>query len=273
MKKALFVISLLIGILLILFVPFFLFKEGNIVFYISLISLYTSSTTAIYSILAEPNPNKVKKQELYGQLRKSVLVIISRLEGRYYQDIHFGLWKSIRQDDRYFLFDEELREKFDVFLEKIKKYSATIIELDSTIIPEIIDDAIVSVFDVDRSSFGNITIYANISVKKRPRFQTSINELSYYLKKKQSLLDVIHHKAKTNGIVVKEIESIRMIIPLLSYDITDGKKITEFWNKCLIRIENVPKHNFVVGGNEDLLKEAKGIKEELNKRIKKTIEN
>ena len=271
MKKILFVFSLLFGILLIIFIPLILFEVDNVVLYISLISLYTSSTTAIYSILAEPNPNKAKKQELYGQLRKSILVIISRLEGKYYQDIHFGLWKSIRQDDRYFLFDEELREQLDFFLEKIKKYSATIIELDSTIIPEIIDNSIVNVFDVDRSSFGNITIYANISIKERPRFQTSISELGYYLKKQQSLIEIIHHKAKTNGIDVEEIDSIQMVLPLSAYDINDDKKITKFWNKCLTRIENVPKHKFVVEENEVLLEEAKKIKEELNKRIKKTM--
>jgi len=271
MKKILFVMSLLLGISLIIIIPYLLFEVDNVVLYISLISLYTSSTTAIYSILAEPNPNKAKKQELYGQLRKSILVIISRLEGRYYQDIHFGLWKGIRQDDRYFLFDEDLRGKLDVFLEKIKKYSATIIELDSTIIPEIIDNSIVTVFDVDRSSFGNITIYAHVNIKKRPRFQTSISELGYCLKKQTSLIDVIHHKAKTNGIDFEEIESIQMVLPLSSYDLTDDKKITTFWNKCLTKIKNVPKHKFVVEENEELLEEANEIKDELNKRIKKTI--
>ena len=105
----LFLISLLIGIPLITVIFYVLYEVNNVVLFISIISLYISSTTAICSILVKPNPNKVKKQELYGQLKKSILIIISRLEGRYYQDIHFRLWKSIRQDDRYFLFDEELR--------------------------------------------------------------------------------------------------------------------------------------------------------------------
>jgi len=269
----LFLISLLIGIPLITVIFYVLYEVNNVVLFISIISLYISSTTAICSILVKPNPNKVKKQELYGQLKKSILIIISRLEGRYYQDIHFRLWKNIRQDDRYHLFGKELREKLDGFLEKIKTYSATIIELDSNVIPEIIDDAIVTVFNVDRSSFDRIIIFVHLALKNRPRFQTSINELGYYLKKNQSLIEVIHQKAKVNSIEAEEIKSIQMLIPLSTYDITDENKITEFWDMSLRIMKNVRKYKFVVEENEVLLEEAKEIKEAIIKRIKKIIEN
>ena len=273
MRKIFFVISLLIGLSLISVISYILFEVDNVFLYISLISLYISSTTAIYCILSEPNPNKAKKQELYGQLKKSILVIISRLEGKYYQDIHFRYWKNIRQDDRYHLFDKELREQLDGFLEKIKKYSATIIELDSNIIPEIIDDAIVTVFNVDRSSFDRIIIFVHLALKDRPRFQTSINELGYYLKKNQSLIEVIHQKAKVNSIEAEEIKSIQMLIPLSTYDVTDENKITKFWDMSLRIMKNVRKYKFVVEENEVLLDEAKEIKEAIIKGIKKTLEN
>ncbi len=272
MQKKLFSINLLIGILLI--TTFYIIVEANnFVLYMSAISLYTSASTAIYTILAQPNLNKTKKQNLYGQLKKAILIIISRLEGKYYQDIHFRLWKNIRQDDRYHLFDKKLREQLDIFLEKIKKYSKTINELDNNIIPEIIDDAIINVFNVDRSSFDKITIYINLTIKNRPRFQTSISELGQHMKKNQSLTDIIHQKAKTNSIEIDEIELIQMLIPLPNFDVNDDTKITKFWNTCLIKIENVPKLKFVVEENESLLKEAKKIKKTLIKRIKKTIKN
>ena len=271
MKKKLgFVTVLLIGVISILGIFYYISDFEN---FPEVTALYISIVTAIYCILSELNPNKAKKQELYGQLKKSILVIISRLEGKYYQDIHFRLWKNIRQDDRYHLFDKELRGQLDGFLEKIKKYSAAIIELDSNIIPEIIDDAIVTVFNVERSSFDRIIIFVHLALKNRPRFQTSISELGYYLKKNQSLIEVIHQKAKVNSIEAEEIESIQMLIPLSTYDVTDENKITKFWDISLRIVKNVRKYKFVVEENEVLLEEAKEIKEAIIKRIKKTIEN
>ena len=270
MKKILFVISLLIGILLIIFVPYILFEVDNVVLYISLVSLYTSSITAIYSILAEPNPNKAKKQEMLGQLNKSVLIIISRLEGKHYQDIHFALWKSIQKDDRYYLFDEEVREKLDAFLEKIKQYSTTIHKLDGQIIPELIDDSLVSVFNVDRRSIG-VSITVIIQRKKGLPFQTSISEFGYYLKKRQSLNDIIMDKAERNGVENENIKSTQMSIELSTYNLSDNERITQFWNKCLTRIDGVSKHKVVIEENEDLLRDAEEIKSEIIKRIKKTI--
>ena len=271
MKKILFIISLLFGILLIIFVPYLLFEVDNVVLYISVISLYTSSTTAIYSILAEPNPNKAKKQEMLGQLNKSILIIISRLEGKHYQDIHFALWKSIQKDDRYYLFDEEVREKLDAFLEKIKQYSITIHKLDGQIIPEIIDDSIVSVFNVELRSIGIVTITVIIQRKKGLQFQTSISEFGYYLKKKQSLNDIIMEKAQRNGIENENIKSTQLSIESSTYNLSDNEKITQFWNKCLEKMASIPEQRFVVKENEDLLRDAEEIKSELIKRIKKTI--
>ena len=268
-KKIWFILLLLVGLLII--VPslvVFSFEDRII----DVVAIYISVLTAVFAIFVESSSIKDEKQKIYGQLKKTMLTLISGLKKRNYEYLDFSIWKSIQQDDRHQLVDKEIREKLDTFLDKTITYSDTISKLDWHIIPEIIHEAVLTVFNVNRTSHGEIRINIQINLKDKLPFQTFISKLNYYLKRQQSLVSIINHKAKANGIE-EEIESYQMYIQISPSDITDNDKITKFWNMCLDKIESVPELKFVIEENDSLLEEAKEIKKELIKQIEKTIES
>jgi hypothetical protein len=269
-KKYLFVLLLAIGLVII--IPSFVYFsiEDKI---IDVLAIYLSGLTAVFAIFVESASIKDQKQEIYGQLKSTILYIISVLERRNYEILDFSLWRGMRTDDRCHLLDEELREKLDDFLGKTNQYSDTISKLDWKIIPDIIDDAVLSVFGVNSSSYGNLSINIIFNLKKKPSVRRSVTELKYYLKTQQSLADIINHKAIVNNIEEDEIESYNLSVPFSSGEVTDFDKIASFWNECLNKLKSVAEFQHVVEENDILLKEAEEIKDELIKRIEKTIES
>lgn len=268
-KKIWFILLLLVGLLII--VPslvVFSFVDKII----DVLAIYISGLTAVFAIFVESSSIKDEKKKIYGQLKKTMITLISRLKKRNYEYLDFSLWKSIQQDDRHQLVDKEIRENLDAFLDKTTTYLDTISKLDWQIIPEIIHDAVLTVFNVNLPSYSEIGINIQIYPKDKLPFQTFISRLNYYLKRQQSLVSIINHKAKANGIE-EEIESYQMYIRVSPSDIRDNDKITKFWNMCLEKMENVPELKFVIEENDSLLEEAKEIKKELIKQIEKTIEN
>lgn len=269
-KKYLFVLLLAIGLVII--IPSFVYFsiEDKI---IDVLAIYLSGLTAVFAIFVESASIKDQKQEILGQLKKTILYIISTLERRNYETLDFSIWRSMRQDERCHLLDEELREKLDDFLEKISKYSDVISKLDWRIIPDIIDDSVLAFSGSDYSAHGDPIINITFNLKKKPSIRRSVTELKYYLKTQQTLAEIINHKAEVNNIKEEEIKSYSLALSFSSTtgEISDTKKITNFWNECLSKMKSVSEFQHVVEENDILLKKAKEIKDELIKRIEKTI--
>jgi hypothetical protein len=135
-------------------------------------------------------------------------------------------------------------------------------------------DSVLAVFGFNSSAHGDPIINITFNLKKKPSVRRSVTELKYYLKTQQTLTDIISHKAEVNNIKEKEIESHNLVLSFSSTggEIPDTEKISSFWNECLSKLKSVPEFQHVVEENDILLKKAEEIKDELIKRIEKTIE-
>ena len=121
-KEYWFVIALLIGVAIIMGSFYYISEVGNIPAYVA---LYISIVTAGYAALSKPDPNKIERQEIYGQLKEVISDIITVLE-RDYEDLTFGFWADIKNGYESQLIDKKLVSKLDEFLEGTKKYSSAI---------------------------------------------------------------------------------------------------------------------------------------------------
>ena len=195
MKKLLFGISLLIGIALSIGVPYYFYQVNELALYIAFISLSTSTITAVYSILALPDPNKAKRQELYGQLKSDLTTLIDELKLWNYQIVNFTLWGAIQQDDRVHLFDEKLIKKLDSFSDGIKKYSSAIEKLNFHILPELTRDVADEVFNKSPDTANLVHISLLIGIKNRSPKSIPIT-IYDHLKKKHSLSNVADYVKK-----------------------------------------------------------------------------
>lgn len=287
-KEYCFVIVLLVGVAVIIGSFYYISEVGNIPAYTA---LYISIITACYAAITKPNPNKGKKQEIYGQLKKALIQNISNLENKDYQSISLSPWNSFQQDENHQLVDKKVRERLDSLLEETKKYNSAIVKVNSEILPEIIKDTAKEVFNAEPQTHDMIW---SISFYLKEKMKAFSPQLPYHLKRKHSMEDVLNYAMEKRGVKEAEVSDVVMEIyyqkafnPLdkyrqerekegdysfSSFSTKNKKQITEFWNKCLSKLGGFPEHKFMIEENESILKEAKEILPELIKRIEKTIE-
>lgn len=96
-------------------------------------------------------------------------------------------------------------------------------------------------------------------------------KLTNFLKKKGELSDLINSEIRRNY-EKEEISNISLKLTFVkvdrsSFESTDTERITTFLEVCLKKIRDIPEHKFVIKDNDELLEEAKEIREELIKRI------
>ena len=256
-------------------------------------AIYVAGSTALYAILAEPNSNKIEKQEIYGKLKGIINNDIAILEQREYQNLSFGLWDNIQQDHRYHYFDEKFVQRCDAFLERMRKYSFAINKIDNVILPKIIRDTAKDVFQYkpEQSITLSIILY---NTKGEPSNSYSTDLVSC-LKTKKSLsdlerkalmsLDIKEAEIRETGL---ELQYLKAYEPLNVYrqelekksDYSQSKIKTSnpefigiFWEKCLQKVGELPEYQFVINENDKLLEEAKVLRKEFITRIKNTIKN
>ena len=268
-KKLWFVIILIIGIISILGIFLYVSDFENIPVFTA---LYISIVTAIYAFVGETNPNSIKKQAIYGKLKKNIIELISYLEKREYQIINFDLWDNIQDDERYHLFDEKLTTKLDKFLMGIKKYSTTTRNLQLDILPEIRKDSANEVFNKPQDTDENVYISLLISTKKKKAISTNIKIIEN-LKMKHTLSEAITHLEEKLNFSKEEAPTVVFTLMYAGIHTNQMKTITKFWNTCIRKIDNSPEHAFMVKEKDRLLEEAREIKKEIINHIKKTLEN
>jgi hypothetical protein len=173
------------------------------------------------------------------------------------------------------LVDLKLRRRLDALLDRIAKYNAAIEELDETILPKIVTDGITEVFqegEIDLNAH-----YTNLVIeytRKNEGYETRCELVSAF-KKKLELSATIKRALKEDyetSVISKLSLELNFNRGGAHYEInkTDQEDILKFWSTCLQKIENDPKHKFVVEENENLLKESREILAELIKRLENT---
>ena len=294
MKKTLFGISILIGVLLSIMIPYF-FRVDSLALYVSLISLSTATITAVYNILAEPDPDKQVKREIYGQLKTALLYIIPKLENKDYQSITLDSWDTIQRSEKHHFVDKDLRERLDKLLEKINQYNSAIVNLDNKLLPKIAKETAKEVFDAEpeHPTLNFSMFFLGLKRPTRPAESYAFNML-YHLKRKHSMDEIASYAKTSLGIENTEIVTAGMMISYLKayepfnldrqkrekeqdfshskFETTNSELITKFWEWCLDKLESAPEHKLMLEENESILKEAREILPELIKRIEKLVE-
>jgi hypothetical protein len=285
------IIILLVGVIVIIGSFYYISEVGNIPAYTA---LFISIVTAIYSAITKSNPNKAKKQLIYGQLKKALIQDISKLENKDYQSITLGPWDSYQQDETHQLVNNDnrkLRETLDDILEKIKKYNSIIVKLDGEILPRILKETAEEFFKEEPQNDVSLTISLYLTNHKNKEIQP---QLVYHLKRKHSMdyllkyvLDKENVKEEALSEVAMELHYLKVFNPLdlfrikrekeqdYSYSIfrTKSKKqITEFWSQCLKKLDAYSEQRVMIEENDVILKEAKILLPKLINRIEKNIE-
>ncbi|MFB3889164.1 MAG: hypothetical protein ACE14S_06705 [Candidatus Bathyarchaeia archaeon] len=293
-KKILFVLALIVGIGVISLSFYYYLGITNIVEWVA---LYVSGLTATYAILAEKNPNRVEKQQIYGQLKGILNNIVRTLENRNYHSLSFGLWDNIQQDHRYHYFDDKFAQRCDAFMERMSAYSSAIDKLDNSLLPKIIRNVAKEIFlcepDPEKTSMTFLSL--NLYDTKGQLLNSYSPDLVICLKTKQSMSDL--EKKAITTISVKETQTRRIGLKICytkayeplnlyrqrlemqndysqsKFETISVKMITLFWEKCLNMVEKVPEEQFIRKENDELLKEAYDLRTEIIRRIKSTMKS
>ena len=200
------------------------------------------------------------------------------MEKKNYDRFGFPLWNDIQNDNRYEMLDEKLAKKLDNFQKSTCKYSDIISQLDYTLIPKIIRETVVEVFQEETNEENTSPVIFHVIDKRtKPQKPRSFNVVNY-LKEQIQFSDVISRALGTN-IEKTEISGIGAEVRFQKVDPNEPpfissnfKEIAKFWDMCLQKVSDLHELQFVVKENDNLLKEAKEIEEELIKHIKKSME-
>jgi len=291
-RKMLFVLSILILSVAVALSVYYFLGVSNVVEWLALVTSYSA---AVYAIVTERNPIETERQKIYGKLKRIISNNITILEEKKYRGFSFDLWGNIQKDQRYEMFDENFARKLDVFLESTQKYSSAINKLETFFLPKIIKNTAKEVFAYEpEPKDRSITLSMIPFDTKGEPLVTFSPYLINCLKTEQSLLDLEKEAIANSGVKETEVREIGLKIHYLKayeplnlfrqnleknndfsqsfYETINLKFITIFWEKCLQEVAKLPEHQYIVNENDKLLEEAKGIKEELIKRIKKSME-
>jgi hypothetical protein len=268
-KEYWFAIILSVGVLVII-LSYSYFQRLQVIPEItSALAIYISVATAVYTAIAKPNPNKGKKQEIYGQLKKTMVKNISILKAMGHQIVSVGEWEDIQSDDRYHLVDEKLKTKLDDFLDRTKEYNSAFNKLEFKILPAITQEVANKVFQKDPTTAGTVHGYVRLFMKRgEPR---SISFQMYeHLKMNHSLQEIADYIID-EGFRREDVKTFQIFFEYFADTITKEEKVTEFWNECLRKLESIPEYKLMNEHKESLLEEAEEILPELIKRIENTI--
>lgn len=206
-------------------------------------------------------------EEVYGALYNSIIGIIRNLEEKYYNGLDFSIWRGFQVQHRYFMVDEEFRNRLDSFSESVEKYTKACLQLQQRILPNILKQAIKEVFNVEVEGKPNLEVNY---VKNQKNFSTKTLTLDK-LTKSYSLSEIVDEtlKYEDKSIISNISVNINAKKPYSSgwFNCSESKKVEIFWGTCLKKMKSHETYVFIVEENERLLKETQKIKKELIKRI------
>lgn len=159
-------------------------------------------------------------------------------------------------------------------------------------LPTIIRDTAKDVFGYEPEPANRTITLSTIFFNNQGKLQNSYStDLVMCLKTRQSLSDIEKRALSNLGFKEIDIREIGLEIhylkayePLNKFRIELEKKndnsqstfttgnlkfINIFWEKCLQKVDKLPERQFILEENDNLLDEAKNLKKEIIKRIKK----
>jgi len=196
-------------------------------------------------------------EEIYGNLFKQMKNIIECLEKKYYiYWISFEAWRDIQESHRYYMVNENFRERLDNFYKRLERYTHDTVELGSEVRKIVIEET-ERVFGKKAREIPNLGIsytkgYSRIGTN-RDLIECIISET---------------HPRKTEP----EASDIEFTLTITSIDnqttpIHESKEFDEFWQSCLRRMKKSKIYRLVTEENPKMLARAKIVREEIVKAI------
>jgi len=199
--------------------------------------------------------------EVYGTLFSAIRSVVLPLEEKWYKQFSFDAWLDMQYDHRYFMVDEKFRNKLDIFLQRVKKYSDAIYELREKILKRVAKEETKRIFDIELLNIPKFEIKCQegsedkqISVKCTDCLITDTHPTKYVLKERPNVSDCVFN------IRIHSLDGKPHLFD-------DENKVKEFWESCLKRMKEKETYKFIVEENDRLLEEAKDVKKEITKRI------
>lgn len=204
-------------------------------------------------------------EEVYGNLFKEVKSIIRSLEEKIYiYYVSFSKWSEFQQDHRYFMVDNAFRLRLDNFSERLEKYSRAVLKLND-VLRKIVFEEIERVFEWKTDQIPQVQIRYMRGYTQSSTSSDLIRCLATetFPTEMQKKID----PDITNLELTVTITSIDSRVLKISYP--QNKEFDEFWQSCIRRMKENDTYRFLVEENNNILEDAKRLREEIIERIEK----
>lgn len=201
-------------------------------------------------------------KEVYGPLYGSIKSVVLPLEQKWYRQIQLDVWREMQDDERYFIVDKKFRGRLDRFYKKLENYNNNVFKLRSRVVSDIVNEEGKRIF---KTSFEKMRLRIEFLEKKEIHTQDC------------SMVECLISKTHPKDYVLRK-DSERELFDFKVYfgqapaDSRIVENFDELWEACLARMEEDGTYRFVIQENENLLEEAKELKEEMVKRIEEALE-
>ena len=228
---------------------------------------------AISYIIQTKTERKAWKKEIaenvFYSLYSNVKTIKTSLERRKFDRISFSAWSEFQNDYRYLQVQPlKFREQLDDFLKKVNDTDRDEIRLINEVFPDIVHEASRKIFNSN-----NEEISINIRCKEPSgRFQEAVYTPAYCLRERAYPTDLLLEVYPESEIVTFSVvlKSPPQFIGEPS-TIIEKTKFDEFWKLCLELEDKNEVFKRTIQKQSELLKEARNIFNELQKRIEDII--
>lgn len=198
-------------------------------------------------------------ETVYGPLHRDIKWAAYTLENNPFSQLGFNVWNEIKDSHRYFMVDKKFRDKLDEFNEKIQKYSKAAWELRTEVLPEIIEQETMKIFN---TKLRRDEIKLEILYEERGTPTSSMPDII------ECFASSIHPKDKIlKNNPNRKIKELRLFFGNVRANSGYIAKFDELWDSCLSKMKQTKTYLYLVEETPKLIKEAKHLQNELEKRI------
>lgn len=199
-------------------------------------------------------------ETVYGPLYRDIKWAVYTLENNPFSQVGFNVWNEIKDTHRYFMVDEEFRDKLDKFNEKVKEYNLEAWKLRSEVLPEIIEQEAIKTF---HTKLRSNEIKLEVIYKERGILASHAFDIV------ECFASLTRPKDKIlKGNPNREIKELRLFFGDVKANSNDVAKFDEFWNSCISKMEKTRTYRYLTEETSILINDAKYLQNELEKRIK-----
>ena len=201
--------------------------------------------------------------EVYGELFGGVKSISLSLKDSWYKSTGFIEWREMQDDHRYYMVDEKFRNRLDKFQDRLEKKSATSWEIRQDILPKIVLENVEEILGIRTNKVPHTIVNY---IRGQQSIQSSPDLIECLISETHPSDKAIQHQ-KGVSVASYSLEITPIGEPTIKYD--DSAKLNQFWESTLRKLQQNSSHDFIKTENDNLIKEAENLKQEIANRIEK----